>query len=162
MTGSFAFGGPARGVLLAAGIWWAALGALFLIDASVRFLIARLRGTFARGGVFSACRSPFSAWAAFFAFPAAALIFDDTLFFGCAAIVLLTALSRSAAQDEGRKSKHGHLYQEYMLRTRPLLPLPRKTGLKAIRTSRLILFAAGIALYSIAVLAAVILPLRWP
>jgi len=154
-----AFSGPFRGLCFAFGLWWATVGAVFLVAAAIGFLAARRRGTFPSRGAYALCRHPFPAWLSLFAFPAAALLSDDAVFLALA-VVSFIAFSRSArGADERLSAAFGDAYRDYLVRTRALIPLPRNLRPTGPRLPALVPYAAAAGILSAALLLWAILPI---
>ena len=116
-----AFSGPFRGLCFAFGLWWTAVGAVFLLAAAIGFLAARGRGTFPRRGAYALCRHPFPAWLSLFALPAAALLSDDAVFLALT-VVSFIAFSRSArGADERLSAAFGDATDPLEIRLRAFL-----------------------------------------
>lgn len=153
-----AFSGPFRGVCFAAGLWWAAAGTVFLA-AAIGSFAAKRKGTFPRSGVYALCRRPFSAWLSLFALPAAALLLDDALFAAAAALSFVALSRRARTADDRLSAAFGAPYRDYAVRTRALLPVPRKIRSIGALVRTLALPAAAAGILSAAFLLWAILPI---
>lgn len=152
------FSGPLRGVFFAAGLWWAALGAAFVSDAALRSLAAARAGGFPTRGSFAASRHPFWSWWIFFAFPAAALLSDNALFF-LASILGSAAAPRLLLKTErAREERFGETYRRCAAGTNLVVPLPRRVRPLPKAIARLGLFGLLVGVYSAAAYFALVAP----
>ncbi|MFA6507494.1 MAG: hypothetical protein WCT14_15445 [Treponemataceae bacterium] len=137
---AFSFSGPFRGVLYAAGLWWAVMGLVFFMDFTVRSVQARRAGGFPTKGTFAACRQPLYAWFIFFAFPSAALIMDNALFFISFVFSILFSERFLAPEEAKRSARFGSAYAAYAERTNLVVPIPRRTSPLPLAVARLAFF----------------------
>lgn len=139
-----------RGIAVALAVLVASLGVPFWASAAVELVKAWKAGTLATTGAYGLCRHPIFAVWIWFVLPFLALAFDSWAFLAAAAALGIGVRPGAMREERDLESEFGEAWRRYRSRTPMLVPWPRLSGSRGIKSLKAIGILACLGVVAVA------------